>query len=78
MDTRSNHLVRDVSILSEEDRRNYTRIPDHLQADAERELAGRESAYVNRNGNLKRWAERKEKKKRARAKAARASRKKNR
>lgn len=78
MDTGRNHLVADLSSLSEEDRRNYTRVPAHLQADAERELAGRESVYVSRNSNLKRWSERHNKKKRARAKAAKASRKRNR
>lgn len=80
MDLRTNHLVADINQLEAIERANYTPVPKHLQHEAERELAGRTSAYVNPNTakNLAAWAENKRGKNRAKAKMAKAARKRSR
>lgn len=83
MDTSRMHVVADINAVPELERSRYTAVPDHLRSDAELALAGKQHAYASPSTTprLTQWAERYEKKKkqnRARAKAARASRKKNR
>jgi hypothetical protein len=80
MDAGTNHLVADLNSLKLEDRARYSRLPKHLQAEAERELAGRPDVYVNPNKQtaLAQWAAKQRKKNRTRAKIARSSRKRNR
>jgi hypothetical protein len=80
MNPYTNHLVADISSLAVDERKHYKSIPKHLQPEAERELAGRESVYVNPNTakNLAAWAAKKRDKNRAKAKMAKAARKRSR
>jgi hypothetical protein len=80
MDVNRSHLVADINSVPEEMQRLFTQVPKHLQAEAERELAGRSEAHVNPNKKvaLNAWAAAKRKKNRAKSKQAKASRKKNR
>ena len=80
MELRTNHIVFDISQFEESRRESYTPIPKYLQAEAERELAGKDSVYLNPNTakNLAAWAKKKRAKAGIKAKAARASRKRNR
>lgn len=78
MDVRNNHLVADIAKVEESLRGNYTPVPTSLRDEAERELAGREQAYVNKSAALKDWAAKKLAKQRTRAKIAKSARKRNR
>lgn len=77
MNPYTGHIVADINQLAMEERKEYKSIPKHLQPEAERELAGRESAYVNPNTaqNLAAWAAKKRNKNRVKAKLAKAARK---
>jgi len=46
MDTKTGHLVASVGHCNQEDRRNYTPVPDYLLEEAKRELAGKSEAYI--------------------------------
>lgn len=80
MNPATNHLVADISSMPEEMRSLYTPLPTHLADAAARELDGRREAYVNPNKrtSLAKWAAKKRKQARAKAKMARASRRRNR
>ena len=80
MDVNRSHLVADINSMPEEMRSLFTPVPKHLQAEAERELAGRSEAHVNPNKKLalNTWAAKKRKSNRTKAKLAKTSRKKNR
>ena len=80
MNPHTNHLVADIEQLEVLQRASYTAVPKRLQGEAARELAGRESTYVNPNTakNLAEWAAKKRAKSRAKAKTAKAARKRSR
>lgn len=80
MDVNSGRLVSDMTLLSDDERGKFTRVPAFLQAFAERELAGQQEVVVNmaRRNELTRWANSVKAKNRARAKLQKASRRKNR
>lgn len=82
MDVNRGRLVADLNSLSEEDRRNFTPVPEHLRADAAELLAGSPATTVDMRTRspVVDWArnERKRQKNRARNKAAKRSRKANR
>lgn len=59
MDTRNNHLVRDLEEVPEERRGRYTAVPQHLEAAALAALAGAAAVKVPRGkkgGALAAWA----------------------
>lgn len=80
MDINSGHVVADINQVPEIKRHLYTQIPPQLQEQANRELDGRDSTYINLNRAtaLADWANKKKRKNRAKAKLAKASRKRNR
>lgn len=80
MDIRNNHLVSDITALSEELRDNYKPVPFHLQEHAQRELAGRTETRVSFHGAgpLSDWARKERNKAKAKRKQAKASRRGNR
>lgn len=80
MDIRNNHLVSDISALTEELRENYRPVPFHLQEHAQRELAGRSDARVSFHGAgpLSDWARKERNKAKAKRKQAKTSRRRNR
>lgn len=79
MDPNTGHLVGNTQHLPEHLRGDYVPVPEHLNRAARRKLAGKTEAYVSltSGGALSRFAAQQRKAKR-KAKAAKASRKRNR
>lgn len=80
MDVNTGRLVADIDFIAESERHRFTRVPDLLVAQAEKELAGQREVIVNmrRKNELVRWAKGQKDKNRARAKLAKKSRARNR
>jgi hypothetical protein len=80
MDVNRNHVVADIDSVPEEHKGNYTKIPKRLNAEARNFLAGKADGYVdpNKNSELSEWAKKEREKNRAKRKAAKLARKRNR
>lgn len=77
MDAYTGHLVRDINLIDEDRRKNYTPVPNQLNRAASQALAGKDETHISltSGGKLSKFAASKRKAKR---KQAAKSRKKNR
>lgn len=80
MDTSNEHIVRSIEALDAENQGRYMPVPRRLRAEAVRELAGRDSVYMNPDTakGLAEWAAKKRDKARAKARKSKVSKRQNR